>query len=223
MQASTTEETCYCCDKPSEGREHVPPRCLFPKGEDAGLADLITVPSCAEHNPDQSHIDEQLMQMLVGTSADVHPEVLQRTVRGIIRHVKKDSQIIGRFGIEKVAPKQYIQHPTGPVNFEVIEQALEKIAKGVYHHHTKEEQKLDSVLAVHPLFLGIDESATPEAREKILDLIALAHCDFEEFPSHGLNPQYFAYQIIDYPGHVFINLKFYDQKIASVVCRLPNQ
>jgi len=185
------------------------------------LADLITVPSCAEHNPDQSHIDEQFMQMLVGTSAGIQQEVLQRTVRGIIRHVKKDSQIIGRFGLEKVAHKQFIQHPTGPVDFDVIEQALVKIAKGVYHHHTKEKLKIDSVLGVHPLFLGIDENATPKMREKILDLTALAHEDFKELPIHGLNPAYFAYQVVEYPELVVINLKFYDQKIASVFCRRP--
>lgn len=41
------------CDAPSVGREHAPPRCVFPK-DDAYRKNLIRVPSCKPHNTDSS-------------------------------------------------------------------------------------------------------------------------------------------------------------------------
>ncbi|WP_214442925.1 hypothetical protein, partial [Cupriavidus metallidurans] len=50
--------TCYHCDAEGTGREHVPPKCLFPKGGD--WSRLMTVPSCVTHNNANSKADEYL-------------------------------------------------------------------------------------------------------------------------------------------------------------------
>lgn len=42
---------CYACGQPGSTREHVPPRAFFPKGR---RDHLWTVPSCSEHNLDNS-------------------------------------------------------------------------------------------------------------------------------------------------------------------------
>lgn len=59
------KECCYYCGRPATSAEHVPPRCIFPEGKDAFGADmrknLITVPSCDEHNLEKSKDDEFLM------------------------------------------------------------------------------------------------------------------------------------------------------------------
>jgi hypothetical protein len=39
--------TCYACDNPATTKEHAPPFSFFPEGQ---RNDLITVPSCADHN-----------------------------------------------------------------------------------------------------------------------------------------------------------------------------
>ena len=61
-------ETCYMCDASATGREHVPPRCLFPEAKDIPGKDfrkkLITVPSCDAHNFAKSKDDEYLMTIL---------------------------------------------------------------------------------------------------------------------------------------------------------------
>src|SRR5215510_6190671 len=44
-------ERCYMCDQPAMSREHVPPRSFFPVGR---RDNLWTVPSCAEHNLENS-------------------------------------------------------------------------------------------------------------------------------------------------------------------------
>lgn len=59
------KSSCYYCGRTATSIEHVPPRCIFPERKDAFGADmrknLITVPSCDEHNLEKSKDDEFLM------------------------------------------------------------------------------------------------------------------------------------------------------------------
>jgi len=56
---------CYECgislNKDTLTREHVPPKCLFPKSDKISL---ITVPSCIEHNGGKSGDDENFLQII---------------------------------------------------------------------------------------------------------------------------------------------------------------
>jgi hypothetical protein len=67
MARCSTRE-CYYCGRDATSIEHVPPKCLFPESKDASGEDLrlnlITVPSCDEHNLGKSKDDEFLMACL---------------------------------------------------------------------------------------------------------------------------------------------------------------
>ena len=61
---------CYVCGAPATSREHCPPLCIFPAERDVPNTksyrrNLITVPSCDEHNLRKSNDDEYLMMVLV--------------------------------------------------------------------------------------------------------------------------------------------------------------
>lgn len=62
--------TCYMCDRAATSDEHAPPQCLFPEKRDAFGRDyrknLITVPSCDEHNQLKSNEDVFLLAYLAG-------------------------------------------------------------------------------------------------------------------------------------------------------------
>lgn len=65
------KEYCYWCGKLATSKEHVPPKCLFPEFKDTKDVydnsfrhNLITVPSCDEHNLVKSRDDEYLMTCL---------------------------------------------------------------------------------------------------------------------------------------------------------------
>src|SRR5580765_5494653 len=64
------KEICYKCGTSATSREHVPPLCFFPEKKDINNIDfrinLITVPSCEEHNAKKSTDDEFLMAALSG-------------------------------------------------------------------------------------------------------------------------------------------------------------
>ncbi len=65
ISSIVNEKICYKCGKPATSREHVPPKCFFPEKKDVGhdgfRKNLITVPSCDEHNYQKSDDDEFLL------------------------------------------------------------------------------------------------------------------------------------------------------------------
>ncbi|AXH64146.2 MULTISPECIES: hypothetical protein [Providencia] len=85
-------ERCYYCGNPATTREHVPPKCFFPKG-----SNLITVPSCEIHNNDKSHIDEIMRVFLMGCSPykpyEALPNVLEKIISGKARTYSKINKI----------------------------------------------------------------------------------------------------------------------------------
>jgi len=87
------QPTCYMCDQSSTSREHVPPRCLFPESKDVRgdfRQNLLTVPSCDEHNSGKSADDEFLM-------------VSSRTILGYIPSDSPNPAEFQRFIRDKVA------------------------------------------------------------------------------------------------------------------------
>src|SRR5690606_5165349 len=69
MENQLKSEICYMCQNSATSSEHVPPQCIFPEKKDANQdlrKNLITVPSCEEHNQRKSHDDQFLMVSLAG-------------------------------------------------------------------------------------------------------------------------------------------------------------
>lgn len=60
------EAKCYWCDKKATSDEHVPLDVYFLKTRMYGIENLITVPSCDEHNMQKSQLDEYLTVTLYG-------------------------------------------------------------------------------------------------------------------------------------------------------------
>lgn len=64
------QKLCYWCQETATSKEHVPPKCFFPEAKDVfnGVdyrANLITVPSCDEHNTSKSDIDEYIFYVVL--------------------------------------------------------------------------------------------------------------------------------------------------------------
>lgn len=85
--------TCYMCAAAETSREHAPPKCLFPEASDIGRdlrRNLITVPSCDEHNSEKSEDDEFLQAVFlfsaVGPNEVAKHQFLGKFLRGAIRN-----------------------------------------------------------------------------------------------------------------------------------------
>lgn len=207
--------TCYCCDNPAIGRDHVPPKRLFPEGLFSTTKPII-VPSCAEHNQEKSQADEYLKFVLASSSEFTPADVLRSTVRGLTRHIRNNSKSLSNFGIERKGEEVFIDG-SAPISFELLNEALEKIARGIYYHHSKGEKKLLGRLFVSPLFLGVDPLASTEECEGIMNIYSITKQDMEEHEMIGEFKEIFAYQVIEVADMVVINMKFYISKIVSVM------
>lgn len=207
---------CYCCDKPAIGQgDHVPPMALFPKGLFSNTNPII-VPSCEEHNQRRSQSDEYLKFILAATSKLAPSDVLGSTVRGLTRHVTRDSKCLPNFGVERKGQEVFIDG-SAPVNFELLNEALEKVARGIYYHHSNGEKKLLGRLFVCPIFLGIDSLASPDERERLMQIYRCTKQDTEDIEMLGEFKDIFCYQVIEAGRMIVINMKFYGEKIVSVM------
>lgn len=155
------EEICYWCGRLATSREHVPPKCLFPENKDVKEIydqsfrnNLITVPSCDEHNMEKSHDDEYLMACLSGRVGNngiayIHNATKVRRARdrnpNIIK-VEKDD-------ILKINGKEF------PIQWIIVDNnrlmySFEAIARGLYFYETKRNFngycKIVSEIFIHP-------------------------------------------------------------------------
>ncbi len=82
---------CYMCDATAVTKEHVPPKCFFP---DRLRRNLVTVPSCVDHNLENSK-DVEYVRNVISTQRgtnDVAAELFEKTKRSFDRSPKLMSQ-----------------------------------------------------------------------------------------------------------------------------------
>lgn len=206
--------TCYHCDAEGTGREHVPPRCLFPKGRD--WSRLITVPSCVIHNNANSKADEYLKLLLGASTSNIPADIVRSTARSVIRLAHKRSANLRRYGFRWDSDTLVIENDF-PLDFELLRACLAKIARAIYFYHHCGRQKLHGDLEVWPLFIPLDPSVPPELASAVSQIQAWTSLDFEQLPRLGSHKEIFAYQVIESAEIVVINMEFYGAHQASVM------
>jgi hypothetical protein len=127
------------CNAPATGREHVPPLCIFPK--DAQYRkDLITVPSCDEHNLRKSMSDEY-MKFIV-TVVEGRNELGRSIFRSVLRSFDYDHRphLKDKF-MPNPRPIQVGEHETGEFTLDKprLEHCIKSIVRGLYFHNTREK------------------------------------------------------------------------------------
>jgi hypothetical protein len=141
------------CESPATTREHVPPKCFFPKSKDTPLGEdlrfnLITVPSCEEHNSAKSKDDEYLC-FVVAFHFENNPVGAHSSAVRFLRAVKERQSIIH---ILK-NPFAVIVNGLPTIGFHVdpsrVDRVFDHIARGLAFHHYGHKYtgpvKLDSV------------------------------------------------------------------------------
>jgi hypothetical protein len=81
LQSLSMMNRCYMCGAAGSTREHVPPRCFFPKG--SGDQQLLTVPSCPKHNTAKSNDDQYVLAQICINAAEgdnLSKQIFQRSI-----------------------------------------------------------------------------------------------------------------------------------------------
>lgn len=195
-------ETCYLCERVAVSKEHVPPKCLFPKDKlsSKGLGyrqNLIKVPSCDVHNSLKSKDDEYLLFLLVtGMYDNDNKEHLftNKTLKAINRkpHVYESFMKDLKPTLIKNKLGNVYETATFTVDLKRFDSVIHHIACGIYFHHLGEKWFKNSKVISNAL---IDLS---EGNQSINDeneaVFATLRKGFEILPSHGDNPEIFKYK-----------------------------
>lgn len=206
--------SCYACSAPSVDFDHVPPRSFFPK---YGMQrQLLSVPSCAEHNQNQSGVDEYLKNILVGTASIPNSAVRASSVRGVARLAGLMESQIPRYGLSKDSTGKVVVDPSPFVDWDLMVAGIEKIARGIYFHHHSYQRKLLGRLSVAPHFLGVDPAAEPELKQAIEAQLSETEKKLATQPVFGDYPDIFKYQILEDVEMTVISMTFFGDRIAMV-------
>lgn len=213
-----TDKICYVCNENATSREHVPPLCLFPESKDVrGLnfrKDLITVPSCDEHNSKKSSDDEFLMVSIagiVGNNSLGYYHTRTKIDRALRRKSKDflNKAIIrnSKEGIIKIGKGNKFPVLSGNPDFERLKQCFKNIAYGLYYQEYNFSFKGEI-----EMLLGFIRYNDPN--DQTLVRFTRKRFELEELSLEikGENPDVFKYQFCqaDKSGLIALKLIFYE-------------
>lgn len=220
------KEQCYMCEKSATSAEHVPPKCLFPEFKDVKKnlrVNLITVPSCDEHNGKKSHDDEFLMVSIAGIIGNNSigyqhysgkiQRALRRTSYKLLEKVFLRKELV-RIGDEN----KFIEILWGTPDYERLINCFSHIAYGIYYHHFK--QKFNGELKPYLGFLHTNEQNPKAFKAFIKEKVRV---ELADEPKYGDNLEVFYYQFTkpDNFGIFLVKLCFY-QNVDVFVSYMPS-
>ncbi|OAX67021.1 hypothetical protein A6R71_16745 [Xanthomonas translucens pv. arrhenatheri] len=178
----------------------------------------MKVPSCKAHNEATSKADEYLKFLLGAIASDIPESVRRSVARGTIRLAQMRSRNLHRFGFRW---KDEVLAIDGdfPLEFELLSTCLEKMARALYFLHHGHRRKLLIDLKVWPLFIPLGPEVDPEFSSLVEGFRVWADLKFKELPRSGTHQEIFAYQVIEEPTFVVVNMEFYGAHRACVAGR----
>lgn len=210
------------CERISTSKEHVPPKCFFPKSEDSLSgkdlrANLITVPSCDIHNNKKSGHDLYLLHIIAMTYQN-NPEGLHLFKKRIGKTAQSRPYLLKSFftGFERANTQNHI-----PLVFEIemerFETGMTCMANAIYFHHFKTNWQ-ESIEIKSPSLRYL--SKTPNYIDKNTTLAKVEKYDTGS-QKHGENQDIFFYQFIDgpHPSHKLIRMVFYQGFVVLAIPR----
>lgn len=222
------EKTCYMCEKEATSLEHVPPKCLFPEKKDLpeGIdfrKNLITVPSCDEHNSQKSKDDEYLLFLLLSAKkGNIDKERHLNTK--FTRAVNRTPHVYNSFCQNK---SHFLSFEEGDINVESsffvdiprFENAIKHIALGLYYNHYGKKWN-GSFRMFSSEMINEKSFNSYKANQDIHETASKIACYFEKKEARGENPQIFMYKWhTEGEGGHAIFMDFYEGFEITVVLR----
>ena len=137
------------CDAAIVSREHAPPQCLFPAKNDIGLdlrKNLITVPSCDEHNSKKSADDEFLRAVIlmaaVASSEIARNQFLGKFLRGVQRNSQAYSEFFKDRGTLSSGKQRALQ-----LDRDRFDKCIDHLARALFFHTFQAKWDLPIVMA----------------------------------------------------------------------------
>ncbi len=197
-------KTCYMCEKEATSDEHVPPRCLFPEQKDLpkGLdfrKNLITVPSCDEHNSQKSKDDEYLLFLLL-SAAQGNGDKQRHFDTKLLRALKRRLHVLETFlkDMQPISMKTENGEIDAGAAFRVdvprFENVVKHMAMGIYFKHYELKWSGGFRMFANGMF----DMTSPHANEinkTISEVASEISRAFVDEATYGENGNIFSYKL----------------------------
>jgi hypothetical protein len=199
------------CDAVATGREHAPPKCFFPQTKDLQPSDedlrhnLVTVPSCDEHNTSRSKDDEYAMAVTVmhfDTNKYARTQFATKVIRALKRSPRFTDLVFDQPQQLRLDGEQTLSID---VDLERYYRVMDCTIRAlVYHDQNRKEQ--GRLLIWTTEFRYSDFTRDADDATVAFNVRQL----LKGTPKRGQNPDAFYYQLRDEPGRgMAIRLMFY--------------
>lgn len=205
MSKGDQPNICYWCGKAATSREHVPPKCLFPEEKDVKEIyersfrnNLITVPSCEEHNLGKSQEDEYLMVCLSSRVGNNGVAYVHSATKGTRARRRKPTIVkVVSEGIVELGGSEYPVQWVSIDNTRLV-RSFESIARALYFHEQK-KVFVGQCTIVSRIFSHPSEHNWSEFNARACQLIEKEQPHWEQ-EIKGHNTDVFTYQFSPVDG-----------------------
>lgn len=210
---------CYECgislNQESLTKEHVPPKCLFPKNDKISL---ITVPSCIEHNGGKSNDDEHLLQIIslqILANEKGQKIATNKAVKSILRNKKRTKSLASNATLVYVDEERTgLLKPTFAFKFEEdkFNNSISSICKGLYYHEFHKVFR-GEIKIYNEFQMALGDDAINKNKDFDKNRILIER-SFSNIKRKGENQEVFYYQVMKPPKSLdfsfAIRLCFYE-------------
>lgn len=202
---------CYECgillDRESLTKEHVPPKCFFPKDNKVSL---ITVPSCIKHNSGKSNDDEHLLQIIslqILANEKGQNIATSKAVKSILRNRKRTKSLASNATLVYVDEERTGQlKPTFVFKFDEnkFNNSISSVCKGLYYY---EFHKIfnGNIRIYNEFQISFDDDSINKNKEFDKNRIFIEK-NFSDVERKGENQEIFYYQIMKPPKGLSFSL-----------------
>jgi hypothetical protein len=213
--ANIKENICYYCGKQATTKEHVPPLCFFPIEY---RKQLITVPSCDEHNYLYKLDDEYVRNILTMLSNDssIRRELFKsKSIKSFQNNPALGRKIIST--VNEIKIEDSLVATLFEADTKRINKVMSKIGYGLYYYtfHKAWSEKLNVFI---PKTISAKNIIKQIQYEKLLNKIVQVLTWTKNF---GENKRVFTYKWgKDRKDNLILRLQFYDDILVYV---FPNR
>jgi len=184
------------CSAKETSREHAPPQCLFPEEKDIGRnlrKNLVTVPSCDEHNSKKSADDEFLRAVILAAAVDSSDVAKHQFLGKFLRGAKRNRDAhIGFFedmGSISSDAKRVLK-----LDRDRFDKYVEHLARALFFHTFKSKWSLP-IAVVSPNFHLEVTRQGPVPHLPSQQVIEITQQFLASEPLLGENPEVFVYRL----------------------------
>ena len=216
------EKICYYCGKKASSREHVPPKCIFLDSVDGkkNKNNLITVPSCYEHNTAKQKDDEYFRFVLIMSikSSGIKGKI---DIQPFFRAMEKSKYVFSLFirnpkEVYVIEEGSKLLVPTIAYEPDLVRlhKIIEQVSRAIYYYNYKK------------IFIGkinITNDGTmslqDEAANKVLESLSIVFDkEPDVFPYQGENQDIFKYKLINIGNKYYLKMVYYGSN--SIIVRM---